>query len=312
MEKLAKSFFEKGYITIKNVDVFYKSDLFLYLKLLYKKEPIVSETGFIKVTKKDDSICLSEHIYHDLFPEDVALFYLTIPEIQISSSSIKNNRIGKNLHENGFALVDASKELIKSCLDIYPQLNYKEEAGNTQNEPFATFKIHSEIWSGDVLPHISKRDIELKARMEKEFRKIVEHSEILNSLNIFDVNFLEWTQDRDMDAHNGLDYRSFLNIITYNTNSTESTRALECGHYNWYDLTFECLFQNDFEKLMTIDNNLEKLETIEVKTNKIILVNSFNPKFYHKVYPLKSNTKIYTSTANFSFREITDDIKFIW
>lgn len=116
-----------------------------------------------------------------------------------------------------------------------------------------------------------------------------------------------------MDAHNGVDYRSFLNFITYNSQDTNLSRDLESGSFDWYDLTFNSILQNDFSPLMDINCDNIMIKRIKAQSSTLILINSFNPKFYHKVYDLnEENSTLYTSTANMTFSVIANDITFKW
>ena len=115
-----------------------------------------------------------------------------------------------------------------------------------------------------------------------------------------------------MLAHNGVDYRSFINMILYNTEHCRTSRALSLGEYDWYDQTFEALATHNYECLMNIKKSKVELHSFIVKSEKSVLINAFNPKFYHEVGEMTSQGSLYVCTANKSFKEITQRFDFNW
>lgn len=314
MNKIANDFFEIGYSTINDIDTFFTSDLFVYLKSLYNKEPILASTGFIKVIKQEDSFVLYQHLYYDQVPNLTAEFYISLEGLNIESSNIINTDVGFSLFQNGYATIEVSDSFANKCISRYPHLDYYSGPENESGgEPNATFKLHPEIWSKSLLPNVKDTDIQLKENMLFYFREVISFSDVLLSLDLFDVNFLQWTSGRSMNAHNGVDYRSFLNFITYNSEETKKSRDLESGIFDWYDLTFNAIIQKDFTALMNINCNNIMIKKINAQSTTLVLINSFNPKFYHQVHDLREdNSVLYTSTANMTFSVIAQDIKFQW
>lgn len=313
MIKIAKEFFEKNSVLLKSEDDFFQSDLYVYFKCLYKKNPIKSGTGFIKVIEKDGDLIFTEFVYHDDFSDEVASFYIGLEGVSFQGNKISNTSVGYDLSKKGYSVIQLSDFEKKETVNHYPLLEYKPtplEAG--EGEPTGTLKFSDHIWSERDFPQINSRDTKLRANIRSKLIEIIRFSSTLRSLNIFDLNILKWTKGRSMMAHNGIDYRSFINFITYNTENCETSRELFVGFYDWYELTFNSIFNNDFSDLMEIEKGKVLLDSIKVNTSYGVLVNSFNPRFYHEVGEMKSEGELFVCTSNMSFKEITKDIDFKW
>lgn len=314
MIKIAQEFFQNNSVSLDTLEDFFKSDLFLYFKLLYGSEPVFSkENGFIKVINDKEKIILTEHIYYDYSDGKVEEGFITLPNLEITGTKIVNSNFGKQLSKKGYIQVDIPESYQELILGSFPSLDFKKtplEEG--LGEPSGTFKFHKNIWSED-LPNIkNQKPFLIYYGIKDLIKSFLEFSEVAKSFSAYDLNILEWTKGRSMTAHNGIDYKSFINLITYNTNHCSISREIMVGEYDWYEVVFNCLFENNFEKLMDIRYNNTQLDSFEVETSKAILINVFNPRFYHQVGEMRGDGKLYVCTSNMSFKSITDKYLMKW
>jgi hypothetical protein len=197
-------------------------------------------------------------------------------------------------------------------LEYFNKLPYNQTSlAEGASEPFATLKLSENIWSENS-SLVSEETLMVKNHIQRFLEDQVSYSDILSSLNIFDLNFLEWQESRYMKAHNGVDYKSFINLITYNTEHCLEARSISVGSYDWYDETFNGLFTDNWEALMNIEKQKVESDNFQVDTDFALLINVFNPKFYHQVGEMKGRGSLYVCTANKSFKEITNKFEFNW
>ncbi|MBT7610698.1 MAG: hypothetical protein HN576_13140 [Bacteriovoracaceae bacterium] len=311
MKKIAEEFFSHQKVWLSNEDSFEQTDLYLYLKLMYGEAPVFLDSGFIKVKKDNKGMTLFEHIYYDHCPEENEL-YITIPSLNLLGTKIENSSLGEKLSKKGYISVSPSEELKSKALSFFNKLPFNPtNIKEGRCEPFATLKLSESIWKEDR-PSTSKETLQVKDQIQSFLEKKISYSQVLASLNIFDLNFLEWQESRFMKAHNGVDYKSFINLITYNTDHCNSPRSISVGAYHWYDETFNGLFTNNWEALMNIEDKKREMDSFKVDTNFALLINVFNPRFYHQVGEMQGDGSLYVCTANKSFKEITNRFEFNW
>lgn len=313
MVKIAKSFFENNFVKLAKTDAFEKSDLFLYLKLSFGADPIFADKGFIKVIDEGDHLILSEHIYYDYFVGR-GNYYITIPGLNFEhGTEITNTAQGLNMSKYGYAVVEMPLDVQNLVLEEFPNVPFKlTPLEQGMFEPYGTFKFNQTIWKNENLK-ISNSSAGMAYWGIKRFlEKNLSFSSILKALDDFDLNILKWRQGRSMEAHNAVDYKSFVNLITYNTNHCQQTRELFVGEHDWYDVTFNALFTNNWEALMNINQGKDQKNAFMVETSKAIIISGFNPKFYHEVGEMKGSGDLYVCTSNMSFKTITEKFSFNW
>lgn len=311
MEKILKEFFDNTQVEISKSVHFEDTDLYNYLANFYGGPPVFCDNGFIKVLERENSYILSENLFYDNFPQENGR-YISIEGLDIKSSLIANNDIGLSLSRNGFAIVPVKDEQLLASLKMMSSLNFKKSEYSGSNEPFGTIKFNDEIWKET---NFSASQILEKVFYEgilASLNKMISFSHVLQSLDIFDLNILEWRKGLSMDAHNGVDYKSFINMISYNTEECTNSRTLKMGYFDWEEITMNAIKHSDYEKLMSIDSNNIVLAEHEVDTKSIVLVNAFNPRFFHQVSEFKSDGSLYVCTANKSFKSVTQKFRFKW
>jgi hypothetical protein len=311
MKKILEKFFEHNFVKVPKTTDFFKTDLCNYLELAYGAKAIFSNKGFIKVIEKDDCIIFSEHLFYDYFPNEEGKF-ISIEGLEISSTQINNSDMGKSLSRNGYFISNNINKELRATLLMMSSLNFSEVKDSPVNEPFATFKYNPRIWQSPDSNQMKGLGLAFYEGLSSSLNHLVQFSDVLKSLNCFDLNVLEWKKGLKMDAHNGVDYKSFINLITYNTEHSSSSRTLEFGSFDWKDLTLDCLKKNNYENLMAIDCNNNLLYEHLVNTNSLVLVNAFNPRFYHQVSEFKGDGSLFVCTANKSFKSITQRFDFNW
>lgn len=311
MQKIAKKLFKEHKITLSTGFDFKSSDLYVYLKALYEKEPVYMDYGLFKVVEEDGQLVISEHIFYDYQPQKKAKCYIGFKELPKHNNIIENTPFGFELSQKGYSIFKTT-ENEQNVLSNYQNVSYRKtpiEQG--LNEPEATFKFNDIIW-GNKEPKKNSTEGAVFSGLKEMIVSKSSFSSFLQSLNIFDANLLRWKKGRSMDAHNGVDYRSFLNLITYFTEGCPDTREVTLGEYDWYDTTFQSILSKNYDQLMNIQNEKIIIERHKVNTESAILINVFNPKFYHQVGEYKFDQPLYVCTANMSFKEITNDINFFW
>lgn len=313
MYKCVEEFFKNNQVNIPRDVNLEDTDLYLYLKLAYGSMPYYdNNNGLIAVIKEPNSLLFVENVFYD-YTYKSPDFYINIPGLNIQNSKIKNCKIGHNLSKRGYCFVDIPSEYQQTVLHFFPSMSFKRTpVQEGLQEPYATRKFKSVIWSNEEPEFKNTKEQFVYSGMKILMESSVQFSEVLKAMNAFDMNILQWKKGRSMQAHNGVDYRSFVNLITYNTNYCLQTRDLAVGEYNWYDVVFECLVSENFEPLMDINQNKKEYERLSVRTSKGVLVNVFNPKFYHQVGEMKGEGDLYVSTANMSFKSIVDKFDFKW
>lgn len=312
MYKCAEQFFDSQTAVIPGNIPFQETDLFAYLKLMYGEEPVINqENGIIKIKYLEDGqYLLTENIFYDRSYEHDA--FITLPSIQLKSSDIKFSEIGFELSTKGYCIIDVPdyyKDNVLSRFNIMPYKKTPESEG--YGEPYATYKFHEYIWDTDLSFEDDEHKIVYYGILNLML-ELIKFSEPLRALNAFDLNLLQWRKGRSMEAHNGIDYKSFVNLITYNTESCSKSRNISVGQFDWYDVTFEALAMGNYENLMNIQKGKQLFDSIKVDTSKAVLVNAFNPKFYHQVGEMTGEGDLYVCTSNMSFREVLDKFEFKW
>lgn len=312
MYKIAAEFFANQQVKLPKDSPFEKTDLYVFLRMMFGVAPIKSTQGLLKVVDRGDHWIIAEHIYYDYFEGEEA-FYYSLPGLELTSSKIKNCERGKNLSKNGYVVLERNDEEYLNVVGLMPKIKYNQTPEyQGLGEPYATFKFNDRIWMQPDQKKYVGIEKEFHQKLHKILNEMIDYSDVLNSLDTFDMNILEWRDGRDMEAHNGVDYRSFINLIVYNTDHCQKTRTISVGEYDWYEKTFQALATNDYEGLMNIREGKVLKDEIEVKTNKAVLISVFNPKFYHQVGKMMSTGSLYVCTANKSFKCVVDRFDFNW
>jgi hypothetical protein len=315
--KVAEKFFSTNKFSLTSGDSFESTDLYIYLEMISGSKPVIDNTkGIIKVIKESekDTLHFYENIFYD-FDEGLGetAYYINIPGINIDSAKITNNPLGYKLATEGFAVVDVPDEYQKLILGNYPKMPFKKtpiEEG--MGEPYATHKFSDSIWELDW-PETKERYQNMVYFGVKDLLKgYLNFGGVLEGLDAYDLNLLQWKEGRSMEAHNGIDYRSFINLITYNTEHCSQTRDIAVGEYDWYNIVFESLKTGNYEPLMDIQKGKREFDKVTVQTSKAVLVNAFNPRFYHQVGKMEGEGSLYVCTSNMSFRSIVEKFDFKW
>jgi len=312
MIKIAEKFFKDQKVKIDSLDAFFKSDLSALLEMIYKtKTTFDKKKGLIKVVYLEGQYWLHEHVYYDHGGENF-IGYINLEGLDIDPE-IANTADGLYLSTKGYCLKSVPLEYQSLVMGSFSKINYREtplEQGSL--EPFATFKFNSSIWKEKV-PEIKTSFEGLTYwGLKNLLDKYIEFSGVLSSLDAFDLNLLEWRKGRSMAAHNGVDYRSFINMITYNTEFCDQSREIMVGEYDWYDEVIKSARFDDWEPLMDIKKDKREITRFTVATSKALIINVFNPKWYHQVGEMKGSGKLYVCTANKSFHSIVNKISFKW
>jgi hypothetical protein len=313
MLKLAKDFFNNQKIKVQTKEDFLKSDLYMHLFSLYGAKPYFSDKGLIKVVKEEDGYIFSEHIFYDWMEGKEAECYVNIEGIELIGTKIINTEEGKQLSEKGYNSYQNPDWFMDRVLSKFPSFTYNRTGcEHSLFEPYGTHKFGSQIWETKD-PIFPNEDIKIfYTEMKRYISQLITFSEPLMSLDAYDMNTLEWRKGRSMEPHNGLDYRSMINLITSNTEHCDSSRHLMVGEYDWYDTLFYCSASQDWEPLLNISTERKQTNAFVSNTNLAVLINVFNPKFYHQVGEFKGEGKLYVCTANKSFRSIVDRFDFSW
>lgn len=323
MKYLAKFFFDNHYCIIDDIEDFYSTDLSFLFQLMYRGKLEFKDKGIIKVMKinnKDDpdhgKMIMMEHIFYD-YEEDhkekelELIGYFNIEGQEIKGTKITNTEFGKQLSQQGFTTIDMEKLDALEPLLAFPKLDFKPTNDETMGDPLATFKYNKTIWDNN--PTIANETEQIiYDGIFNTYEKILANSEVLQSLDRYDLNILKWEKGRNMTPHNGVDYRSMINMITYNTEHCSETRSIYAGIFDWYDITMQCAYLNDWEPLVNIKQQLKRLLDLPVNTKTGLIVNVFNPRYYHQVGMFRGEGQLYVCTSNKTFSGITNKFSFKW
>ena len=313
MISIAKDFFDNQKIYLKSIEDFFNSDLAVYFNLLYGGKPYLSDKGIIKITNTEKGYLFTEHIFYDWAEENEAVSYINIEGIDLIGTRILNNDIGKQMSKKGYYGYSHPEHFVKDVLTKFSSFTYNTKGcEHSMFEPHGTHKFGDHIWENKT-PSFKSLDIETFYKGIKNYMTfLTSYSEVLMSLDAYDMNTLEWRKGRSMEPHNGVDYRSIINLITSNTEHCDSSRHLMVGEYDWYDTVFYCAKSQDWEPLINIQTQKKQTGAFLSDTRLGVLINVFNPKFYHQVGEFKGEGKLYVCTANKSFRSIVDRYDFNW
>lgn len=314
MIKIAEDFFKNQSTLIEDMDSFWKSDLCLYFEKLYKTKLVLSDNGFIKVIRREDYIVLYENVFYDWADEKTSE-YINFEGVKMRPGSIKNTPEGKQLSELGYCVFENMPESIKR--NIYPvtKLMFNPDGCDRPTEPNAMFKYSPKVW-GEIEwmdwerpKHVEQNAYDLFKSMEYRMSNLLEFSNVLSSMDAYDMICLKWSDGRSILPHNDLDIRMFVNLISY-WDETNEHRYLKVGDYDWYDYLFPILLTDDWEATNNITASKKELGKILSHRYSSPMVNVFNPRFYHETTPLKSGS-MYSISAHKSFKAIVDKMELV-
>lgn len=312
---IAKDFFEKHYFTIKTIEEFQDTDLSFYFQMAYKANLELQDQGIIKLIKRGDLLIGYEHMFFDFARShghmgDEVVGYLNIPDLKLGGTEIANSLAGYNLSTKGHHVIEFSDKE-QDIMRKYPQMNFIPTGDTSMMDPYATFKYNTAIWNNT--PKITNQDEQhVYDGIRNIYSDFFHGNQVLSSLDSYDLNILQWLKGRAMTPHNGVDYRSMINMISYNTDHCSETRSIMAGEFDWYDVTMSCAFREDWEDLIDIKQIRKQTIDLPVTTKKALVVNVFNPRYYHQVGEFKGEGELYVCTSNMSFKAITEKFKFKW
>lgn len=313
MNVIAKDFFDNQVVVLDQRDDFLDSDLYQYFKMAYGAAPIFSDKGFIKVVKENGKYSFYEHIFYDWAEDKIPYCYVSIENLELIGTQIQNNEIGKFLSKNGYWGYKNTPEFTNNAIKLLPEFEFTTKGClNSSKEPTRVFKLGNNIWQNKNPIFKTEVNKSFYHNLDSYMKELVSYSEVLQSLDAYDMNALEWEKSRSMAPHNGVDYRAMINLISYNTDHCKGSRHLMVGTYDWYDTVFYCIRTQDWEPLMDIATERKQSDAFLADTNIAVLVNVFNPKFYHEVEEFKGEGKLYVCTANKSFSAIVDNFDMNW
>ena len=304
MLKIAKDFFDYNIVDIKNIEEFFESDLCKYFEMLYKKKLVVSSSGFIKIVKKQGFVRLLENVFKEY--GDPSDQYITFEGINFNKGDIEFSNIGSALSTHGYARANNTRSYIEDTLYKLPILPFSDLGCERATEPSRTLKFNSNAWGKPNFQNSTCRDV--YKNVERELKRVVSFSPILSSMDAFDCIALEWNKGRRILPHNDVDFRMFVNMVSYNTENSGS-RYLCTGSYDWYDYMFHSIITEDWEATNNIVADRKEENKIWADTNISVLVNVFNPRFYHEVSEFHGPGKMYSIPSHLSMHSIVDQIK---
>ena len=320
MYKVAESFFKNNFFYMEQFKDFWSTDLCSFFKDLYGEQPeFTKDKGFIKIYKAEaipGGYVFYENIFYDYTTDlkahngiDVTFFgYLSFPSIHDKlpdNPVIKNTFHGRNLSKNGFTCIDIADKFTSGTIELYPQLDYSRSKEEVQSEAYGSKKFTDKIW--DQSPEFKdEKERRVYNVVNALFNDAISFSDYLSSSDLYSSNFLEWKPEMYMRPHNGVDYRSLVNLITHNTTNCSESRALVTGEFDWYNATRKAINSKNFDQLLDIPEELIKWRNkTEASSSRGILVNVFNPKFFHEVEAFSGTGELYTCTANKTYSGLT-------
>lgn len=314
MIKLAEDFFNNQVVILDSLDQFFESDLCLYFEKLYKTKMVIADNGFIKIIRRDGYVALYENVFYD-WAEEPTSEYLNFEGVQMRPGSIKNTDAGRCLSENGFYVFPNGTGDIEETIKPVTKLLFNPDGCDRATEPNAMFKYSPKVWgeiewmSWDRPAHVDENAYNLFKRMDFRMTNLLSFSNVLSSLDAYDMICLAWSDGRSILPHNDLDIRMFVNLISY-WDETYEHRYLKVGSYDWYNYLFPALLRDDWEAMNNI--TAERTEFQKIQSHRYVspMVNVFNPRFYHETTPLKSGF-MFSISAHKSFKKIINNMELV-
>lgn len=310
MIKLARLFFHYQRVTVNTLDDFFNSDLCLYFEKLYKTKLKISNTGFIKIIRRDSKFELYENVFYDWACE-YSDEYITFEGIDMRLGFIQNTEAGKQLSQKGYYVFENNPDIIARAIHPVEKLKFNSDGCDRLTEPNAMFKYSPKVW-GDVQlfkpQHVDYEAYSLFKMMEIRMTHLLSFSNVLLSLDAYDMICLKWSEGRSILPHNDLDIRMFVNLISYNDKSVYTPRYLKVGEYDWYDYIFHAILTDQWESTNHITSKRIEYEKIASVNFRSPIVNVFNPRFYHEVTPLIDG-ELYSISAHKSFKALVDKME---
>ena len=311
MKKIAQDFFKNQHVAIDCLEDFFESDLHFYFEKLYKKKLEISDRGFIKIVRKENQVFLYENIFYDWAQEESSE-YINFHGIEIKAGSILNTDAGKQISEKGYFVFENSIQEIERTIKPVLTFLFDSSGCDKSTEPNGMFRFSSDVW-GEVKPlepaHITFEAYSLFKEMENRIERLVSFSNVLRSLDAYDMICLKWSDGRSILPHNDLDIRMFINLVSY-WDETYEHRKIKVGEYDWYDYIFQTLLTNQWEGTNNIVTSKKEYNAILSTRYSSPMINVFNPRFYHETTPLKSGS-MYSISAHKSFKKIVNNLELV-
>jgi hypothetical protein len=306
MIKVAEKFFNEHYFALEHMSDFELTDLKLLLDRSFGGAVFDDEIGIIKIMRCKDTNMLFffEHLFYDytltndIYPLPLTFVgYISTRAISKTVTrpvKIRNTFAGLSLSKYGFTSFDFGS--MSDVTSLYPEIIYDDVQGYDPHEPYATKKYSEFIYDNKAL---DKRGEYIFRKLQNFSLNSLKFSTVLSYLDAFDANFLQWKKGLSMKPHNDYDYKSFVNLVSYNTEHTNKERKIIVGDFYWYDMYF-----NNEDLCDIPDNKIKTQLSAEATTQRAVMLNTFNPKFYHEAQTFDGDGEMYTCAANLSFKEM--------
>lgn len=325
------SLFTQGYCSVVSPEEFLAGEICLFLskvygKIVYSNKP---RPNFLKIFRHGDRYVITENLFYDRFP-NVEYMGSFVPEC-LDYDTRQDERggsspVGRALANLGYAvkytpLSPALIQTVKSRTYIDSDFELEIDVVEQQmdgvyksdfpaNLPEQLFQITAEyynaIMSGDKWHKLDFLDEHSKIN-KKDIEYMFKDNLTLGAANNERTCLQRMVEGNSMSRHfdsntSGVDNYLF-NTITWVCEGTFSGRELVCGKRSKEDLS------NWINGALSATSNLEAYGlnpvdytdtcVISPENFKTVLVNSFNPMFYHGVNPLLGKGSVFTIINDF-------------
>lgn len=306
-EEQLERFYHRGWVAARSIEEFSAGLLHRYLTRLYG--PLIfaprPAVNFINVHRERGRLVFSEGVFFDRFPKARklgGLFPRALQRARAHEGSGGSNPLLRAVAVNGWASWPAM--LDDGDLSFFERARFAGDPSQP-DEPDAGY-IRHEGRARRRNPGLA-RGLTLARRL----RDSVDFTgnPLLAHCGFEPLNVLRYTEGRRIDAHSDVLWSSPL-IGLYYLNATpalESGRELVVGAYDFAPTAARIARgEEGFEKIERIAETLLEPEAAELppRHGRAVLLNNFNPRFYHAVRLAAPGQRVYAVSAHFSRPEI--------
>lgn len=311
------SFFSRGWTSFRSAREFFESSLHDYLRLIYG-EILYTENptfNFINVHKgQEGNLIFSEAVFADIFPEQEKIASVLPKALYDSRPLLRNETGGKSpmlleISRRGWAITNCP--LIAEDLPFFEAQNYSVEA--LPGEPSAAYYGSSEDPSINRIPSV-RRALGI---MPKVAAALAQGNPLLSQASLHPVNVLRYVQGDRQEPHSDAYVGTFCILLAYLTSLRRPRgRELVVGTFRFTEAYERILAGKADFKTISEDMPREWIEgsptEIPPAHGKTVVLNNFNPRFFHEVRPARSRKPVYAISAHLGWRPIFSPRVFEW
>ena len=294
MIKIAENFFHKQIVSLKNLEDFEKTDLFLYFEKLFGEMIWVPETDeskhfFISISKTDGmtldtypvkeipaQFLVRERIFYPKGGGTPIGYWYPKCLSHLEGKTFRwdaDRQKGYQLSRYGYLIYKLSSE-DKKFLEKIKDYEYEGESNDkTKHVRYSSKYSNLEEINEDLIYG------------KKLLQRALPSCDFLQGMDYYQANLLRYPKGTTISPHNDVDVKSFANIVLSSANGKNKTTVI--GELDWHGITMQKLYFGGYDNQDIQDRSLLQRELLRFQPdgNSAIVFNFFNPRFYHEVPP---------------------------